>query len=97
MDDDNKTVLDPISSMNYTADTHFVDSVPIDHNSDRRHNKTLIVANEEVQQPPPTQGVGGKRNKFINPNTYVDDPSDEVGEHCTVSDVYTGTHRQISC
>ena len=53
MEDDNGTVLDPTSSMNYTANTHFVDSVPIDPDYDRRRNKTLIVENEEVQQPPP--------------------------------------------
>ena len=78
MEDDNGTVLDPISSMKYIADTHFVDSVPIDPDHDRRRNKTIIVEDEEVQQPSPTQGRGGRTNKFINPLNYVDTPDDEV-------------------
>ena len=53
MEDDDGEVLDPISSMNYTANTHFVDSVPIDPEYDRRRDKTLIVDNEEIQQKHP--------------------------------------------
>ena len=67
MEDDNKTVLDPISSMNYTADTHFVDSVPIDPDFDRRRNKNLIVENEEIQQPPLSKGEGTEQTSLLTP------------------------------
>ena len=43
MEDDNGEVLDPINSMNYTANTHFVDSVPIDPEHDRRRDKTKLA------------------------------------------------------
>ena len=67
MEDDNQTVLDPISSMNYTADTHFVDSVPIDPDFDRRRNKNLIVENEEIQQPPLPKGEGVDQTSSSTP------------------------------
>ena len=52
MEDDNGEVLDPISSMNYTANTHFVDSVLTDPDFDRRWDKTLIVDNERFNNSP---------------------------------------------
>ena len=68
MEDDNGEVLDPISSMNYTANTHFVDSVPIDPDYDRRRDKTLIDENNEIHHPPPKKGEGRRANKFIRPS-----------------------------